>query len=337
MPEVREVFQMSTQKVKPEPGFVDRQHDHQHTRERRRKVGAFVVVAAIGLAALLVILTTRPEGDRTKPADAPSSPASVFTAFAQPFLVDLGSGTETPLSGGEASGVFYTASPDRSQIVFGHCCLGTDTVTVANIDGSDARTITPSALDGYGPAWSPDGSQLVYQLRNSRTMKYGALVVEDVATGETTRLATIHGRDPWWFMSPSFSPDGRTVLYHVRTGGTWDVWSLPAAGGTPTLVLENAGFARYFPDGKEIAFVSGTTSDLDGRRISIAAADGTRRTLVVAKVGIFRPSISPDGTRIAYADGGSIYVVDVATGGSTEVSSGQSAEWFDDDTLIVSP
>ena len=49
MPEVREVFDMSTQKVKPDPGFVDRQDDHQRDHERKRKIGAFAVVAAIVL------------------------------------------------------------------------------------------------------------------------------------------------------------------------------------------------------------------------------------------------------------------------------------------------
>jgi Tol biopolymer transport system component len=339
MPDVREVFRMSTQKVKPEPGFVDRQHDHRHTRERRRKIGAFVVVAAIGLAALVVILTTRPEGNRTKPADTPSSPTTVSVPIAQPFLLDLGSGMETPLSGGDVWGVFYTASPDGSQLVYGHCCTGNDMVTVANIDGTGAHAITPTDLDGYGPAWSPDGSELVYQLRDSDTMKFGSLVVEDVGTGETTRLATIHGRDPWWFMSPTFSPDGSTVLFHVPrpSSDVWDVWSVPVSGGEPTLVLRNAKFARYFPDGKEIAFVAGRSSDLEGPRISIASADGARRTLVEADVSIFRPSVSPDGTRIAYSDGSSIFVVDVSTGEAADMGYGASAEWLDDDTLIVSP
>ena len=44
---------------------------------------------------------------------------------------------------------------------------------------------------------------------------------------------------------------------------------------------------------------------------------------------------SPDGTRISYSDGGSIYVLDVATGSATRVADGGNAEWFDDHTLIV--
>ena len=38
MPNVREVFQMSTQKIEPELGFVERQHDHRRRRDRNRKI-----------------------------------------------------------------------------------------------------------------------------------------------------------------------------------------------------------------------------------------------------------------------------------------------------------
>jgi hypothetical protein len=47
--------------------------------------------------------------------------------------------------------------------------------------------------------------------------------------------------------------------------------------------------------------------------------------------------MSPDGSRIAYQDGGSIYVVDVSTGEATKVADGEIAEWLDDDRLIVNP
>ena len=47
--------------------------------------------------------------------------------------------------------------------------------------------------------------------------------------------------------------------------------------------------------------------------------------------------MSPDGSRIAYQDGGSIYVVDLLTHESSKVADGNTAEWLDNDTLIVAP
>ena len=55
-----------------------------------------------------------------------------------------------------------------------------------------------------------------------------------------------------------------------------------------------------------------------------------------AIASIDTPIVS-DGTRIAYADSGSIHVVEVSTGESEQVAFGRMAAWLDDDTLIVAP
>jgi hypothetical protein len=47
--------------------------------------------------------------------------------------------------------------------------------------------------------------------------------------------------------------------------------------------------------------------------------------------------MSPDGTKIAYMNGNSVYVVEVATGESSKVTEGTWPAWLDDDTLVVTP
>jgi Tol biopolymer transport system component len=46
---------------------------------------------------------------------------------------------------------------------------------------------------------------------------------------------------------------------------------------------------------------------------------------------------SPDGTRIAYinANATNVFVVDVATGGTTFVAEGFASDWLDDHRLII--
>ena len=92
MPEPQEVFRMATQKVRPDPGFVNRQHDHRRKQERKRKLGAFAVAAAIGLVAVALILVIRPGENATIPANKPSAvnPADaeevrVATGFLEAF------------------------------------------------------------------------------------------------------------------------------------------------------------------------------------------------------------------------------------------------------------
>ena len=47
--------------------------------------------------------------------------------------------------------------------------------------------------------------------------------------------------------------------------------------------------------------------------------------------------MSPDGSKIAYADGGTVHVVDISTEESQKVADGRMAAWLDGDTLIVAP
>ena len=51
MPEVQEVFQMATQKVKPDPGALERQHQDQRQRAVRQKATVFALVGALMLMA----------------------------------------------------------------------------------------------------------------------------------------------------------------------------------------------------------------------------------------------------------------------------------------------
>jgi Tol biopolymer transport system component len=217
-------------------------------------------------------------------------------------------------------------------------------MAVANVDGTDARALRPpEGLNDYAAQWSPDGTKLVYQERiGSDALDVGNLYVEDLSSGRKTQITHLAlTKAEWWWIPATFSPDGRTVIFHLprqpSANMQWDVWSVPVTGGEPTLVLQDGAFPVYFPDGQRIAFVSELSPDLTGRSISIADSDGTRRTLVTAHAGIWSVAVSPDGSTIAYEDAGSIYVVDVSTGDSSRVADGGTAEWLDNDTLIVVP
>jgi Tol biopolymer transport system component len=366
MPDVREVYEMITNQKSSEPGALERQQKRQVRAARNRRIGAFAVAAAIGLAAIAVVLETRTGQDARTPTDQPSTVAPGTTSG--PFLLDLRTGEKTPLPANLAGGHSYVASPDGTRLLYltchgQPCSSKADVTTVANIDGTDARTLrSPEGLNYYGARWSPDGTKLVYQERNSASGEIGNLFVEDLFTGRRTQLTHLRLSRPavltdaaptewWWFLSPSFSSDGRAVFFHLprssSTSTTWDVWSVSVAGGEPALLLRNASFPMHNPhpssEGLEIQFLTPLPNWVGGRSISTGALDGhIRETLVEAKDGIWWPRLSPDGSRIAYGEFGSIYVVDIHTGESSKVvdwrsPGAQSAEWLDNDTLIVAP
>jgi hypothetical protein len=73
MPDVQEVFRMSTQKIRPETGFNERQVQHQRRTARNRKVGTFAVVAAIVVIAVVAMAAAWSEGRETHvPAVSPT-------------------------------------------------------------------------------------------------------------------------------------------------------------------------------------------------------------------------------------------------------------------------
>jgi Tol biopolymer transport system component len=352
MPDVREVYDMVTGQKPAAPGALERQRRRQIRAARSKKLGVFAVTAVIAVVAVVLVVELRGGENTTTPANGSTAPPLVGT---RPFFLDLRTGDASPVPdalvpGGIAAGMFenYSASPDGTRLVYGTCltfsCAGgrSEVMVVGNLDGTDVRTVpVPTGLNGYLPRWSPDGAQLVYQQRDGAGTEVGNVFLYDVASGRRTQLTDLRaGHDDWWFLSARFGPDGRSVIFHRPSpnGSTWNVWSVPVTGGTPAIVLRDAAFPEFFPDGNRMAFVQPFVSS-PGGRLEIAEGDGSRRTLVEANSpdGIWWPAISPDGTRIAYRDGNAIYVVSVSTGESSAVANGDNAEWLDDDTLIISP
>jgi len=182
----------------------------------------------------------------------------------------------------------------------------------------------PEGLTGCdGVRWSPDGTMLVHQERESVIASHdlGSLFVYDLGSGESTRLidlgkvAGLDGREGawWWWVATSFSPDGRSVIFHLPRGPDkateWDAWSAPVSGGEPTLVLKDATFPFYLPERRgdrvpraEPVGLRPVRRGRERRRLRHPQDPGGRgqRDLVAA--------ISPDGTRIVYSDAvGSIW------------------------------
>jgi dipeptidyl aminopeptidase/acylaminoacyl peptidase len=341
MPELREVFDMTTRQVEPDGDALRELEKRQRRSLRNRKIGAFAVVAAIGLAAVVFVVSNRTESS-SRPAVAPS-PIPV-PEISVPSSVDLRTGEATPLPQSILDGWFYFTSPDRTMFVFtAGCCDSPNPVFVANADGTGVRQITPDGIDGFVARWSPDGSMLVYQQRDGNTLDIGNVFVIDVATGQATQVTDLAPASYGiWSLHPSFSADGQTIIFHLARGRDgvattrWDLWSVPVAGGEPTLVVRDAGEGVYGPDGETLAYLD---SMRDGRssRLMIAGADGSDPRLLVEGDQLGYPRWSPDGTRIVYSDSDGTHVVDVSTGESSLVTRIGIADWFGDDTLIVFP
>jgi Tol biopolymer transport system component len=341
MPELREVFEMTTRQMEPDVDAWREQQKHQRRSSRNKRLGAFAVAGAIGLVAVVLVLANRTEPRPNRPGTDPSP--RPLPEFSVPSSVDLQTGEATSLPRSILGGSLYFTSPDRTMFVYSYCCTSPNPVFVANADGTGVRQITPDGIDGFGARWSPDGSMLVYQRRDGGTFEIGNLFVVDVATEETTQITDL---DPasygWWFLSPSFGPDGETIVFHLPRGPDgartqWDLWSVPVAGGEPRLVIRDASMGVYGPDGETLAYLDSPRGRWTSTRLMVADADGSDPRVLAEGDQIEHPRWSPDGTMIAYSDGDGIHLVDVSTGEASLVAEGGTSDWFGDDALVVVP
>ena len=337
MADVKEVFEMTTKQVEPDLDSWKDQERRQQQRVRRRRFGAFAVAAAIGVAAVALVLVSNQSQDASSPADDVPTIAPPATS-SEAFLLDLRTGDMTPLPKALSGADEYQVSSDGTMFAYTRSAR----LYVADVDGTGVHEVPTGDLEPNGPSWSPDGSLLVYQ-GLAREPNVGDLFVVDLTTDEVRRITDLEPRTAWWWYRPSFTPDGETILFHFPrpsdAGTRWDLWSVPVAGGEPTLVRRDAAGGVYAPDGRTLAYLDAPRVEEDdgwSSSLWLAATDGSDPRLLVD--GVFHSiSWSPDGTKIAFSGGGEILVVDVATGEYSHVADGGIADWLDDDTLVVSP
>ena len=341
MPELREVFEMVRNQTEPIRGAWKEQERRQRRVTRNRKIGAISLSAALVVVAALFVLNESVLTDRGTETNKVAGQSASLPSERAVYLFDLETKHATRVTGIVPEYPGLAVSPDGSMVAY---AAGGE-IHVANIDGTNSRTLekTPSPSRAYAPQWSPDGSQIVYQEKGTANW-VGDLFLVDVATGKTTRLTHLEPvASGLWDMAPAFSPDGQMVLFTRPSSNyvnqSWALWSVPATGGRPKLVLRDAALGRLSPDGGTIAYFKPSPEDpLDGD-IWLADADGTdaRR---LARGELLAPRWSPDGTKIAYVDRGrgGTYVVDVTTGGTSRVLDGAYwPEWIDEQTWIVAP
>lgn len=124
--------------------------------------------------------------------------------------------------------------------------------------------------------------------------------------------------------SPSFSPDGSRIAFVTNISGLPQVWTMPTAGGYPSLVTsfdDPVGFVRWSPDGQWLAFNVAPGGGFN-EQIYVVRPDGTglRRLTDGGKAGNFLGGWSPDGRLIAFSSNQrdpsarDSYLLDVATG-----------------------
>jgi serine/threonine protein kinase/WD40 repeat protein len=186
---------------------------------------------------------------------------------------------------------------------------------VTNFTGVDAM-----------PAFSPDGRSVAFL--SNRGGQFD-IWMGLVTGGSPVRITN----DPNLKARPHWSPDGSKISYsRLNESGLWDVWTVPALGGTPRKLLTNASEAAWSPDGRSLVYANSSTRTI---WISDAMGSNTRAlTQPESQTSHIEPAFSHDGQIIAFVRRGAGPRGELAT---VDLSSGKVERLTDDGVSARSP
>lgn len=180
-----------------------------------------------------------------------------------------------PLTSGPDHDRFPAWSPDGSRIAFtrGECANAACTsqpayLWIMNQDGSGAHRLAgPGSGDDGGPAWSPDGSRIVFPLYRDAISD---LYIVDADGSNMTRLTSTTANEGW----PAWSPDGQRIAYVRIQDYTSDLHVIRSDGSGDTVIARGIDVRpTWSPDGHMIAFGA-------AGRIVIAGSDGSAPRII---------------------------------------------------------
>jgi len=213
-----------------------------------------------------------------QPDCSPDGKWVVYSSYAKDaielWVLNLQTKDMRQLTSGGAVNVEPRFSPDGKRIAFvstsynGHFHIFAGRFAEGKLLQAQRLTgETRSSLPRYyysqfdheiSPAWSPDGSELMFVSNRGHIYGTGGFWRMKAAPRGTAR--EIHFEETTWKARPDFSPDGERIVYASYSGRQWhQLWLMPANAGDAFQIsygdFDNVN-PRWSPDGKRIAFIS---------------------------------------------------------------------------------
>jgi dipeptidyl aminopeptidase/acylaminoacyl peptidase len=222
-------------------------------------------------------------------------------------------------------GMTIAVSPDGSQVAFTWNRDGQFQLCTVPVAGGAVRQLTDDADAAQWPEWTPDARAILFRRDHDGDENSDLLLIP--AAGGAVHNVT-HNPETV-DASPSFTPDGRTVLFASNAEGPYHVYRVDVDGGRPQQLTrgEHSDLnVRVSPDGTRAAFTRRVPAGAE-MRLDLGLLDlttGEERPLGNFGVHNAEPFWSPDGTSVLFTDDSSGFqqtiLVDAATGTVTPVS-----------------
>ena len=197
-------------------------------------------------------------------------------------------------------------SPDGQRIAYHSRTRGG--VWIVPALGGASKQLTEA---GARPMWSPDGAIIAFQsespggeLSNSRVMPPSTIWTIPSQGGRPTQI-TKPGNPAGGHSAPSWSPEGKRIVFEASDFADVTVWSIAIDGSDAKKVI-NGTQPIYSGDGKHVYFMGRYTGESELSRIAVSSSGepiGKPTMVLQAREGAYfsGPVVSPDGKRILYS------------------------------------
>lgn len=218
---------------------------------------------------------------------------------------------------GDAS---FSLSPDGSAVIYSRRDVHRDIYYFSDLFRRDLSTGEETQLThglrARDPDVSPDGRWVTFTTSSAGTSHVRLARVDDV---DGTMEMLVASDDYQQVFTPRFSPDGRTIAYSRWTaGGFRDVVLVDVETRRVQEVTHDRAQdtgPTFSPDGATLYFSSDRTGVANLYAYQLAS--GTLRQVTNVVGGAYQPSVSRDGTSIAYVGytsyGFDLFVMDGVT------------------------
>ncbi len=201
-------------------------------------------------------------------------------------------------------------SPSGRRLLYTCHSMGSfsSSVCVMRADGTHRRRLTDGSAGDHPSSWSPDGKHILFSRLTDENSDTDIWRMRADGTHERKLTeGTGHEREAHW------SPSGRRIVFTGSHHGNEELYLMAQDGSRIRRLTKNDRqdtSADWSPDGKRLVFLrsrGGYDHDIWTMRLKGRVDRRIRDDLL----GPFGPVWSPDGRKIAFADGGNynIYVM----------------------------
>jgi dipeptidyl aminopeptidase/acylaminoacyl peptidase len=191
-------------------------------------------------------------------------------------------------------------SPDRTRIAFSSNRGGSYDLYLMDADGGNPRRLTTDPGNEGEPAWTPDGTRIVY----TATPKGGQPQLYALKPDGNPSRALTAG--PGGNHSAAASADGRTLAFVSTRDGNQEIYLMPAEGGEArrvTMTDQRETNPRFLPGGDLVFVVERGGRSKGSRIVRLTGTEGLGQTILETDEPVAGLAVSRDGGRIAYVVG----------------------------------